>query len=224
MHSSEPAPGDDPDRHPASALVLAAVQRAVRHAPQPGAEASTAAVLVHLDLAPRSAAARRAREALERLHAVGMLRRTRLRGRTCWRLAPRGGARLRALRRHGAGPVLPESPQHRAWRLARALAGRESDRLRHELIAALSELETLALAGGAPASSDALLAVGAGVCEAARRLASALHCLHEWHEPADDRADVDARDEPPGPGAEGVPGARLRDLRAGRRNVRLWDP
>jgi hypothetical protein len=196
----------------------------VRHAPRPGADASTAAVLAHLDLAPRSAAARHARAALERLHAVGMLHRSRQRGRICWSLAPRGTARLRALHRRGAGPPLPESPQHRAWREAQALADAELGRLRRDLVAALAELETLIAGAGPRAVADALLVQGARVGEGARRLASALHCLDAWREPVDERADVDTHAEPPGPGAEYVPAARLRALRAGRRNVRLWDP
>src|SRR5258708_9745800 len=82
---------------PSCGWVLAAVQRAVRHAPRPGDDASTAAVLAHLGVDRRSAAARRARAALARLEAVAMLVRSRARGRTCWRLAARGHIRLRLL-------------------------------------------------------------------------------------------------------------------------------
>jgi hypothetical protein len=219
MSSSEPEPST---AGPTTGQVLAAVQRAVRHAPRPGADASTAAVLAHLALAPRSAAGRRARGALERLEAVGMLTRSPAHGRTGWRLAARGRTRLAALRTGGAELLLPESPQHRAWREARAAAEREVSRFRSALSGAARELETLAGERGPPPASDAILELAVRVQSAARRLASALHCLHEWREPDDASPDVDTFDEPFRGIQQGVPSRSVQALRAGRRNVRLW--
>ena len=156
-----------------------------------------------------------------------MLASSRAHGRTSWRPGPGGRARLRALRSAGMAPALPESPQHRAWREARAAARARIGVFRVQLADAARELETLA-ARDPPPASDALLALGAGVADRARRLASAVHCLHEWHEPDDAHADVDTIDQPAAPAAalgaaSFLTASRLGALRAGRRNVRLWD-
>ena len=75
------------------------------------------------------------------------------------------------------------------------------ERLRDALAASARELETLAVRDPPPGSGT-LLHAGDSAAAAARRLASAAHCLHEWREPEDDVADTR------GP--------------AGLRNVRLW--
>ena len=74
-----------------------------------------------------------------------------------------------------------------------------------------------------PPHSDAWLELGEDLRRDSRRLASAVHCLHEWSEPPDTRADLDERAEPADETLDPALAARRRARRAGRRNIRLWD-
>jgi hypothetical protein len=202
-------------------LVLAAVRRAVLHGRAGDAGASLRAVLAHLSIARRTARARAASERLDDLARRGALQRARRHSVPVWKLAPAGARRLTAAQCAGRAPVLGESPQHLAWRHARAAAGQELARFAARLDADLAEagemLAALTDGSGAAPHSDQWFALARRLLGDCRRLGSAWHCLHEWPEPCDERAD---RDEP----REGEP-AELRALRAGRRNVTLWaDP
>ncbi len=95
---------------------------------------------------------------------------------------------------------------------------------RRDAAAALAEAE--ALLGrtrpgglGTPIVVRARAAHLRGDC---RRLGSACHCLHEWPEPDDDRADLDSLSEDGEPELPDRERSRRRALRAGRRNIRLW--
>jgi hypothetical protein len=131
-----------------------------------------------------------------------------------WSLTPAGERRLLA-----AGAVeLPESPQHAAWRTARALAGQEIERFTDETRIALTEALAL-IDSGTPARSDALFEAADRVEFVVSRLGSASHCLYEWAEPSDDRADIDRGEDPADAAIDPERLGAVRARRRGRRNV-----
>ena len=221
--SDHRSPPPDPRTPPAAELVLAAVDRAIRHDRDARRAVSARAIRAHLALPPRSGAARGLGPVLEGLCADGSLTRERRRGVTRWALSGAGRALLaRRRRRDGAPAALPESPQHAAWRSARRIAAQEIARLRRGLAATLAE-GARQLAAPRPAHSDEWLALGERLRGDCRRLASASHCLYEWPEPDDERADVDTHVEHErDAGLDAGAVARRRALRAGRRNTTLW--
>ena len=70
--------------------------------------------------------------------------------------------------------------------------------------------------------SDAWFELAETLRRAARRVGSAGHCLYEWPEPGDARADLDDRREPEDRCLRPPLRRRRRALRAGRRNIALW--
>jgi hypothetical protein len=203
-------------------LVLAAVERAGRHQAHDTPAVPVWAILEHLDVAQRSAPARHVRARLVAMQAAGWLDRSRRHGVPTWALTAAGRRRLRRAQRTGELPPLPESPQHRAWRHARTLAAHELARFREALRERL-EHAALALDADPPPRSDAWLELGEELQRACRRLASAGHCLYEWPEPDDARADIDEHTEPTDAQLDARERTLRRTRRAGRRNVRLWD-
>lgn len=200
-------------------LVLAAVERAARHRPgRAGAPFWT--ILQHLHVPRRSAAARTVRASIESLTERGWLQVTPEHGIPLWRLSPSGRRRLRRAERSASPPALGESPQHEAWRTARTLAAAEIERFRAALAEDLARGQRMLEARDGPPSDD-WLELGARLHGDCRRLGSAWHCLAEWEEPDDAVADVDTA-AMPSTEDEGERERRLRALRAGRRNVRLW--
>lgn len=218
-------------------LVLAAVDRAERHR---GSKVDPPGVPVwgvfgHLGVAARSRRARQVRERLDELVAAGSLERLRRHGTTVWSMTRAGRRRLARARRAGRLPALPESPQHRAWREARGLAGERVDGFRFDVLEELEHAGELldadmAVAEGRVASealggpvSDAWFEVAERLHHACRRLGSASYCLWEWREPDDARADVDDHSDPCDRAFDG----KRRDMRFarrhGRRNTLLWD-
>lgn len=184
---------------PSCALALAALSRAVAHRPGCRGAVPMGELLAHLDLAPRSAPAAVLRARLAALERAGVLARGRRGGATVWSLTSRGrGPAADA----AARARLPESPQHRAWRRARTTARLEIGRLRGRLQGSLREAEEL-LAAPVPAPSERWFELAERLRAEAWTVGSASHCLYEWREPGEDRADVD--DGPPG-----------------RRNTLLW--
>jgi hypothetical protein len=123
----------------ADVLVLAAVERAERHAGRDTPGVPVLQVLAHLEIASRSRRARDVRARVDALARAGQLERTRRHGVAVWALTSTGRRRLARARRTGALPGLPESPQHRAWREARAAAVAGIDGLREQLRGALGE-------------------------------------------------------------------------------------
>jgi hypothetical protein len=221
-------PDQDPDARtaaawrPSDALVLAAVERAARHRARDTYAVPAWAVLEHLTIRQRSAAARHVRSRLDALHAAGALERSRRHGVAAWELTSEGRRRLQRARRGGEGPSLPESPQHRAWRNARTAATQEIERFRSGLGADLDRAGAL-LQAREPPPSDAWLELAEELKRACWRVASASYCLHEWPEPDDAHADVDEHLDPRDERLAPRERARRRARRAGRRNIRLWD-
>lgn len=220
-HPDRPERSERADR-PSDELILAAVERAARHQTREPAAAPAWAVLEHLAIPRRSAAARHVRERMDAMLAAGLLKRTRRRSVPTWTLTDEGLACLRNARSAGALAELPESPQHRAWRNAGGAAGQEIERFRDSLRERLAEAARL-LDADTPPHSDAWLELGEELQRACRRLASASHCLYEWDEPDDARADVDEHVEPGDGALDAAERAVRRARRWGRRNVRLWD-
>lgn len=93
-------------------------------------------------------------------------------------------------RRLAGGVRLPESPQHRLWRVCRATAEANAPRFRAELEDALRDGLAL-LAPGACAHSDVWAALETRLQRACARVAAAVYCASEWREPSDEQ-----RDEP----------------------------
>lgn len=218
----------DPDRYPrrvpvepSDELVLAAVARAGRHRAGETAAVPVWAILEHLDIPRRSAAARRVRSQLQALKEASRLECSRRHGVATWQLTEEGRRRLRRAMRAQEAPALPESPQHRAWRNARTAAGQELARFRAELREQLGAATLLLDADPAP-RSDAWLQLAEALSRACRLVGSASHCLYEWSEPDDALADVDEGIDPGDEQRDRDALAHLRALRAGRRNVALW--
>jgi len=170
------------------------------------------AILAHLSIPARTAAARRLRMRLDDLSRQGLLATRAPHGVPAWRLSPAGRRLLRRAERSRRPPRLPESPQHLAWRSARRAARQELPRFRARLAGSLADAGELVADG--TADSDEWLLLGRRLQRDCWLLGSAWHCLHEWREPPEDRADRDAAGSGP-----------LASLRAGRRNLALWpDP
>lgn len=223
MSDADPSPRATPATRPADELVLAAVERAALH--QPGEERRAVpawSILAHLALPRRSGAARHVGRRLDAMRAAGWLTCERRHGVPTWALTSAGARRLRGLRRAGRVPPLPESPQHRAWRLARTASRRQITRLREELrerlVASAAMLERDPQPG-----SDAWLEAAEELGRACRSLGFASYCAREWTEPEDGRRDLDERVEPGDESVAELERAGRRARRAGRRNVALWD-
>ena len=214
--STRPIPGPD-----ASAdLVAAALARAELHSARTPAPVPFWTLLEHLAIPRRSHLARRVQVRLSELAGDGRVELGARRGVPVFSTTDAGARRLQRLRRRGAVPALPESPQHVRWRLARADATQEIDRMRRELRAALTAGECLLTADAAV--SDDWFSLGARLRRECRRLGAAVHILREWEEPSEARADID---DLLAPGEEALgedQRARRRAARAGRRNTRLW--
>ncbi len=181
-------------------LILAAVERVERHSARRGATMSL--IRDHLGLPQRSGAGRKVRVRVLALADTGVLEHLRRHGRDLW--TPTSAAKGRLRRAKGIADELPESPQHQRWARAHRLAEQEMDRFEASLRSSLEEAAAL-LDADTLAPSDAWFALSRRLEHRARRLGSAIHCLHEWAEPSDDAPDLD----------EGQP--------RGRRNVALWD-
>lgn len=202
-------------------LVLAAVARAYRHRTAEGAEVSFWNIIDHLAITKRTKASRDVRAGLQALHSDRLVRSSRRHGIIVWGLTWAGKRRLERELRSTDPPILPESPQHRAWRAARDLAVQEIERFRDALRAVVNDAVELADADP-PADSDAWFVLAKRLQRAAWVLGSATHCLHEWREPSDERADIDTQEEP---GEEKLPEEernRRRARRSSRRNTVLW--
>jgi hypothetical protein len=198
-------------------MILAALDRAVRH--RVGGQVTLRTVNDHLALSPRSRAARQVRTRLAALEVAGMVERSRARGFVLWALTSAGNASLKRARRSGS-IELPEAPQHRAWREARALAEQEIERFHAEAVDAITDaMETVE----SDSPSDALYEVAEHLRAQTERLASATYCLREWAEPDDATADVDDRLDTRERQLTRAEQTVLRAMRAGRRNVIGWD-
>ena len=202
------------------ALVLGAVERAERHRRREGEGVMMSDIAEHLGFVHGSWTTRRLRPQFDALIAGGSLARSRRHGVLVWELTDDGRRRLERMRRASEARELPEAPQHRAWRHARATAGERIDGFRAQAREALEEAAMLLGVEDAP--SDAWFGIAEGLQAACWRVGSATHCLHEWREPGDARSDVDDRCDTGDDmlDSEELGGVRYR--RTGRRGVWRW--
>lgn len=171
------------------ALVLAAMDRAQRHHPH-GYEVGVAwsTLVEHLGFVHNSATTRKLRPQVMQLVAAGLVETGKPRGYPLWRLTSDGRKQLAKARRKREALELPESPQHRVWRDARATAARGLDGLREQLRRSVDEATTL-LDGDD--DSDAYFRLRFRMRLQLERLGAVVYCLHEWPEPDDARPDID---------------------------------
>ncbi len=202
-------------------LVLATVARAHLHRSLEGRPVTFLEILDDLAIRKRTNASRDVRASLGVLRDAGLLRCSRHHGDVVWSLTSAGERRLDRELRSSDPPSLPESPQHRRWRKAHDLAEQEIEDFLEQLRVTVSDALEL-LDADPPAPSDVWFMLARDLRCAAWIVGSATYCLYEWREPTDDRADIDAYQEP---GEETLPederNAR-RARRAGRRNTTLW--
>jgi hypothetical protein len=203
-------------------MVLSALDRAMRHRGKGHVAVPVWEIYAHLDIAQRSAAAKRVRAQIQSLEIAGAVARSRRHGVQVWALTRSGRRRLQRARRVGRIPELPESPQHQTWRNAHTLSGQEIERFRQSVRACLDEV-VLLLDADPPARSDAFFEIAERLRFECWRFASVTYCLMEWVEPDDTRADVDDHLEAGERRLDPSERARLRWRRMGRRNVTLWD-
>ena len=181
-------------------LLLAAVERAERHSERRGAPMFL--IKEHLAAPKRSGRARRVNALVLTLAETGLLEHFREHCMDFWTLTDSARRRLR--RAKGVAEALPESPQHEHWRRAHTLAERELDDYCERLRCVLAETTALLDAASEGAASEEWFKLGRRLDRHMRRVASAIHCLHEWAEPSDDVADMEGRRE------------------RGRRSYRAW--
>jgi hypothetical protein len=180
------------------ALVLATLERARRHDERQRTGVVYSVLVQHRGLPMGSATGRRLRPRLRELEASSLVAPIKRHGVVVYELTQRGRRRLKA----GGCVTLPESPQHRAWRVARDAAEESIGEFQEDIGRLLGEGRRL-LANDAGASGDWFV-LGELLEKACSRVGSATHCSREWAEPGDDGADVDS------------------SPRRGRRNVVQW--
>jgi transcriptional regulator with XRE-family HTH domain len=188
----------DPAMPLADDVILAALGRAELHKGDGKPGVLYGVLVEHLGLRKGAVTSRRFRPRLRELVAAGLVGEFRRRGYGLLTLTRDGKRKLRS-----AEPVaLPESPQHRYWREARAAATERIGSFRGDARSALDE--ATALLADEDATSDAWYALAAALERACKHVGSATYCLREWTEPGDDEADAPS------------------DEHRGRRNYRLW--
>jgi hypothetical protein len=202
------------------ALVLAAVERAERHREREGEGVMMSDIAEHLGFVHGSWTTRRLRPQLDALIAEGSLARSRRHGVVVWELTAVGRGGLERTRRASEVEELPEAPQHRTWRHARATAGDRIDGFRTEAREAVEDAAMLLYAEDP--HSDAWFGVAERLQTACWRVGSATHCLREWHEPDDGRPDVDDRCDTGDDLLDSEELGHVRYRRTGRRGVWRW--
>jgi hypothetical protein len=201
-------------------LVLAAIERAERHRRGENAGVPRSSIAEHLGFVHRSWTTRRLRPQVESLTTTKLLLRSRRHGIVIWSLTRDGRRRLAAAVKAGEVGELWESPQHRHWRHARAIAGERIEGFREEVRGVLDE--AAGVLDAANPHSDAWFELAERLQRSCWQLGSATHCLYEWPEPYDVEADVDDYSEPGDETLNRNERGRLRHLRTGRRGTWRW--
>ncbi len=185
-------------------VVLAAIERAECHLQTEAI--SWLRIPPHLGFAHNGWTTRSLRPQVDALEAAGLLKRSRVHSRDVWGLTSKGRRRLGQARRAGEAIELPESPQHQVWRHARETAAERIDFFREQVRQTLEEAGHLV--DDERAGSDAWFVLAERLKRGCDQLGGATHCLYEWGEPDDARADVDNK----------------RAVRSGsRRNTAEWE-
>lgn len=179
------------------------------------------ALYAHLGLNWRTRVAREFRARLTALEDAGLVETGRRHGARVWELSELGHSTLDQIVAVEGMPVLPESPQHRAWRNVSRLGEQEMGRFKTDLgdavLAAFFMLDC-----DPPVASDEWFVMGERMRQACRALGSALYCAREWAEPSDELADIDTHTEPSDAALPECEQTKRRSMRAGRRNLALY--
>jgi hypothetical protein len=179
-----------PEDFPSEAQLLAAIERAGIHRGRPHEPGVLfGAVIDHLGLPRGSWTTRHVRPKFDAAEAAGLIEHARRHSSTLWKLTSSGHEWLQMIRASGE-IVLPESPQHRTWRKARAAAGERIAGFRADIRGTLDEAIDL-LEAGHEANSATWFDLSERLHDASKRLATATHCQREWQEPDDSTADID---------------------------------
>lgn len=174
--------------------LLAAVARAQRHqgakARKPGATVATAAR--HVGWRYSGATTRRLRPQLAGLVTDGLLKTEEppsyeARGQR-WTVTEHGRRRLE----EEPAVELPESPQHRFWRLWRDVARWALDGVRAEALKAHQEVAAVLAHRGAPTPAE-IRRASEQLERALETFAVASHAAHHWPEPSDSAGDPNSR-------------------------------
>lgn len=203
----------------ADEAVLAAVERAERHRGDDRVGVIWDEVVRHLGFVRGSWTTRQLRPQVEKLVEAGRLARSRRQGFVVWSLTDAGRQQLEAT----AAVVLPESPQHRAWRHTRASAAELIDGFRAQARQGAEEAAAL-LDSRQRVRSDAWLLLADRLDRAFRRLGLASYCLYEWPKPDDAAADVDSYEDPGDEQLDEDTLFRVRGLRRYRRSFNWKEP
>jgi hypothetical protein len=175
---------------PSDDLILAALERAELHDGRPDDPAVLyAAVVDHLGLKMGSSTGYWFRPRFRALVDVGLVTSAKRNGLIVHALTGAARQRLRSARAADRLGELPESPQHRRWREARAEAAERIGGYREQARSLLDE--GAALLTNDAADSEAWFALAKSLGRACEYMGAATHCLNEWAEPSDDAADVD---------------------------------
>jgi hypothetical protein len=169
------------------ALLLAGMERAERH--EQAECVLWRRIVEHVGFIPGGWTTRNLRPQVETLAAAGLVERSRRHGVHMWGLTSSGRQRLAELRCAGEVVDLPEAPQHREWRQARAEAGELIDRFRQQVRHTLEEATELL--DGEHGDSDVWFGLARCLDGQCKRLGAATYCLQEWAEPDDAHADVE---------------------------------
>jgi hypothetical protein len=170
-------------------LILAATARAECHSEAIGVRLT--AIAEHLGMSPGPVRSRSLRPRLEALNEADAVRAFRIHGAKVRGLTPRGRQRLARARRTGRLQALPESPEHRQWRLAHLRAAGELDAIHEQLC---SELEqAMSLIATQAGDSEAWSELGLRLRRHCAQMATAHYCLYEWAEPDDTQPDTAAK-------------------------------
>jgi hypothetical protein len=169
--------------------VLAAVERAERHQEREDEGVLRSDLAAHLGFVHSGWTTRQLRPQLDALRSAGLLRDLRRNGIDLLGLTSTGRRALAKARRAGEVRELPESPQHRKWRHARAAAAERIEGFRQQVRDALDEAGRLLDTG--QGDSDVWFGLAGRLKTECWQLGSATYCLREWPEPGDARADVD---------------------------------
>jgi hypothetical protein len=184
-------PSKQPIRElPPVELVLAAIDRAVRHRRHDDDRSGVwiSDVKKHLGLPHTGATTVWLRPVWQQLEAEHLIEQNRDGGLPRCQLTRTGKLRLAAAMDAEGLYQLPESPQHARWRKAHHDAAERIEDFRRALRLLMDEADRL-LEDQPP--SGAWHEMAQDFEHACKRLGSATHCLHEWPEPDDATADVD---------------------------------
>jgi DNA-binding MarR family transcriptional regulator len=168
-------------------VVLAAIERAECHLQTE--DIAWFRIPPHLGFAHNGWTTRNLRPQVDALEAAGLLKRSRVHSRDVWGLTGEGRRRLAQARRAGEAIELHESPQHQVWRHARETAAGRIEFFREQVRRTLEEAGDLL--DDERAFSDAWFVLAERLRRKCEQLGGATHCLYEWGEPDDARADVD---------------------------------